>query len=136
MVHRAAYGARMCLLSTIPIGQVHYAIPQVVSELITPIPCFFAAGYRDGRAPCHARKARPELTRLFKLDVTKGQEATRQGKTSMHGSSQLHPRRWGCRSATKRLGSRRLLLEKPGFTVLLIGMGRWLCLAETLLFEF
>jgi hypothetical protein len=47
---------------------------QVACFITQSTPCSWifqancAAEYRDGRARCHARKARPELFRLFKED--------------------------------------------------------------------
>ncbi|KAM6485974.1 hypothetical protein HDV62DRAFT_264314 [Trichoderma sp. SZMC 28011] len=83
----------------------------------SPIPCFFSRlNIVTGRAPCHARKARPELTRLFKVGCNKAAKKQQdKDKEKRQCMGHLHPRRWGCRSATKRLGSRGFLLEKPGF---------------------
>lgn len=73
-----------------------------------------AAEYRGGRARCHARKARPELFRLFKEEETtsSGFQCTAWDKAdSMEAClgieclclDALHPRRWSRRSSIRYL---------------------------------
>jgi hypothetical protein len=79
---------------------------------------FVTAECGDGRARCHARKARPELSRLFKektLNATTWAVAADMGLAwvwDFNSFEALHPRRWSSVDPLPAVRVNRLLEEE------------------------